>query len=116
MADRVCGDRRRRSDVSVRRGAEFERDLSFADVGGERAENVAGSDVISDAEPVADPVGAARVDGFPDGGQTVCLSGVDGERKPVATQQVEGFEVLGRWIPGLGAGDVEPDHPPVPVP
>jgi hypothetical protein len=58
---------------------------------------------------VAEPVGAAPLEGLPDRGQPEGLAGVDGEVVVLALQVLERVEVPGGREAGLGAGDVEPD-------
>ena len=93
----------------------LERDRPVTNVGGERTECSVVIDVVDDPGPVADPVGAALVDGFADGGETVGLPRMYRERKPGPPEQMEGRQMPGRWVPGFRSGDVEADYALVPV-
>src|SRR4029078_6106030 len=67
-------------------------------------------DVVDDPDAVAEAVGAAPLDGLPDGRQAEGLAGVDGEVEVLPLEVLESVEVPGRREAGLGAGDVEADH------
>lgn len=60
---------------------------------------------------MADALGAAHLEGLVDAGQPVRLPGVDGEGHVLATQVLEGVEVVGGREAVLGPGDVEADDP-----
>ena len=116
----MVGDRVDGAGVDVRRRAEFERDATVADEGGEAAQVVGAvavsGDVVDDPDAVAEPLGAAELDGLPDRCRAERLAGVDREVEVLPLQVLEGLEVSGWRIPGLATGDVEADDPVVPVP
>ena len=60
---------------------------------------------------MAEPVGAAPLDGLPDRRQAERLAGVDGEVGVLALEVLERVEVAGGREAGLGAGDVEARRP-----
>ncbi len=118
----MVGDRRHAGHgvgVQVGRRAHLQRDAAVAHVGGEPAEHrvrrVGQVDVVDDAHAVAEPVGAAALDGLPDRRQPECLAGVDGEVRVLAAQVLERLEVQDRREAVLGAGDVEAGHAAVAV-
>ena len=76
---------------------------------------VADVDVVDDADAVAEPVGAAPLDGLPDRRQPEGLARVDGEVGVLALEVLEGVEVAGGRVARLGARDVEADDAPVAV-
>ncbi len=61
------------------------------------------------------PVGAAPLERLPDGRQAERLAGVDGEVVVLALEVLEGVQVPGGRVTGLGARDVEADHAEVAV-
>ena len=65
---------------------------------------------------MAESLGTAELDGFPDRSWTEGFAGVDREMEVLPLQVLEGIQVEGGWIPGLPAGYVEPDDAAVPVP
>ena len=93
--------------------AHLQRDPLVADVRREPAELgravVGDGDVVDDPHAVAEPVGAAPLDRLPDRRQPEGLAGVDGEVGVLALEVLEGVEVPGGRVAGLGAGDVEAD-------
>ena len=72
-------------------------------------------DVVDDAHPVAEPVGAAPLEGLPDGGQPERLARVDGEVVVLPLEVLEGVQVAGGRVARLGTGDVEADDAQVAV-
>ena len=69
--------------------------------------------VLLEANPVADAMRAADVDGLGDGRGPISLPGVDGGVDVVVSHQLERLQVvLGREVL-LRAGQVEPDDPAV---
>src|SRR5690606_40373857 len=72
-------------------------------------------DVVDDPYAVAEAVGAAPLDGLPDGRQAEGLAGVDGEVGVLPLQVFEGVEVAGGRVAGFGAGDVAADDADVAV-
>ena len=100
-------------------GTHLERDPLVADVGGQVAQRrsavLADHDVVDDADAVTEPVRTADLQRLPDRRQPERLTGVDREVRVVAFEVVERVEVPGRWVAGLGAGDVEAGHAVVPV-
>ena len=108
--DRVVGDRVDDARVDVGGRAQLERDAPVAHVGGEPAEVVLAVDhldVVDDAHPVAEALGAAPLHRLPDRRQPERLTGVDGGVEVLALHVLERIEVAGRRVAGLGARDVE---------
>ncbi len=67
-------------------------------------------DVVDDAHPVAEPVGAAPLQRLPDARQPERLAGVDGEVGVLPPEVLERVQVPGRREARLGPGDVEAGH------
>src|ERR1700722_8086751 len=120
QADGVFLDGGRGAGLPVGRRANFQRDAAVADVAGQAAEGgdaVAGyPDVVDDADAVAEALGAAPLHRLPDRRQAEALAGVNGDVKVLPGHELEGVQVAAGRAAGLGAGDVEPDRPGVPVP
>ena len=110
--DRVLGDRRRprRSARSTTGTAPAGSACPARTRPAGRGAAVARRDVVDDAHPVAEPVGAAPLDRLPDRRQPERLAGVDGEVEVLPLQVLERVQVPGGRVAGLGAGDVEADH------
>src|SRR5690606_40879210 len=94
--DRVVGDGGGGSGLEVGGGAHLQRDALVAHVGGEPAEFggavLGDGDVVDDPYAVTEAVGAAPLDGLPDGRQAEGLAGVDGEVGVLPLQVFEGVE------------------------
>ena len=58
---------------------------------------------------MAEPLGAAVLDGLPDGGQAVALAGVDGDVEVLPVDVLERVQVAARRPARLGPRDVEAD-------
>ena len=110
----MLGDARRRTGHHVRGRAEFQWDTPIADVGGQRAQPVgavgASLDVVDDAHPMAESVGAAPLDRLPDAGKPEGLARVDREVRVLSAEVLERIEVPGGREAGLATSDVEADH------
>ncbi len=99
--------------VEVRGGAHLERHPTVAHERGEATQLhdavVADRDVVHDPDAVAQALGAAELERFPDGRQPEQFTGVDGDVEVLAPDEIERIEMARRPIAGLGTGDIEPD-------
>src|SRR5215471_12894964 len=118
--DRVLLDRRRGPGLDVRRRAHLQRDPPVPDIARQPAQRRHALrrdlDVIHDADPVAQALGAAPLERLPDGRQAEPFPGVDRDVEVLPRYVLERVEVAARRAAGLGPGDVEPDHSAVAVP
>ena len=118
--DRMLLDRRRGPGLHVGGRAHLQRDPPVPHVAREAAEfhGAAGGDldVIHDAHPVPEPLGAAPLKRLPDRREAEALPGVDRDVEVLPRHVLEGVEVAAGRPARLGAGDVEPGHAAVAVP
>ena len=63
---------------------------------------------------MAEPLGAAELQGLPDRGEPEGLAGVDREMEVLPANVIERVEVAGGWVAGFRAGDVESHDPLIP--
>ncbi len=67
-------------------------------------------DVVDDADPVTEPLGATPLQRLPDRGQTEGFTGVDGDVEVLAVDELERVKVTTGRKAVLRAGDIEADR------
>src|SRR5690606_34214092 len=119
-AERMLGERTRRSRLDVRGRAQLERDPPVPHIGGEPAEpdlTVRGDlHVVGDPHTVSEPFRTAVLNGLPNRRQAESLARVNGEMAIFGTHVLECVEISRGRVASLRSRNIETGDPGIAMP